>query len=177
MRRLALAALLLLGSVAIVDATGPALAHAPDRAASAPLGLAVDTWVQNPAPAGGSPADPVVTATQTSSVPTWLALLVLAAVLVGVVWSRRATAGLLIVLLAVFVFETGLHSVHHLGEKRDAPRCVIESAASHLGGVVGGPMSLEGPGETAELPPCLEPATPPRPSLHPDRGRAPPFLA
>ena len=44
---------------------------------------------------------------------------------------RRAFVLALVVLLAAFAVESGIHSVHHLGE-RSATACVLAAAAGHL---------------------------------------------
>jgi hypothetical protein len=46
--------------------------------------------------------------------------------------SRRAVAPALILLLALFAFETALHSVHHAPDSAEADACAFASAAAHL---------------------------------------------
>jgi hypothetical protein len=177
MRRLALATLVVLEAVAILGVTAPALAHAPERGAAGALAPMVDVSVESAAPAVPALVDPIVTMIPASPAEIWLPLLILIAFLFVTSRSRRVVAGALIGLLAVLAFEAGLHSVHHLGQQRDATRCIIESVSSNLGGAVGEPMILVGPAETADLALHLESVAPPQRSLRPDRGRAPPFLA
>lgn len=56
--------------------------------------------------------------------------------------SRRYTAFALVVLLAVLLVETGVHSVHHLGSRDETARCVHAAAAPHLVGPVGCPDGI-----------------------------------
>jgi hypothetical protein len=83
-------------------------------------------------------------------------------------------AALVVVLLVAFVFEGAIHSVHHLADRQDAPRCVVESASSHLSGAV---MQLDG----IEAPAAMRMGAPLRPAFparqqrfDPGRDRAPP---
>ncbi len=41
----------------------------------------------------------------------------------------------LALVLALFAFETGRHSVHHLARSHEAARCALASAAHHVAGV------------------------------------------
>jgi hypothetical protein len=158
--------------------TVPALAHAPEQVAAGALVPAVGVRVEGAAPAVPALVDPTVTIAPASLAATWLPLLILAAFGVVASRSRRAMVGLLIGLLAVLTFETGLHSVHHLGEQRDATRCIVESVSSNISGAIGEPIVVVGPAETADLAPHLEESVaPPQRELRPDRERAPPFLA
>jgi uncharacterized membrane protein (TIGR02234 family) len=106
-----------------------------------------------------------------------LLALVLAASLVDVFRSRRTVAGLLIALLAVLAFEAGVHSVHHLGDADAAAQCVVASASSDLSGAGAGPVVVIVPAETGDVAPPPQSGTLLPRFAHPDRGRAPPFLA
>ena len=78
-------------------------------------------------------------------------------------------------LLAIFAFENGLHSVHHLNDQDRGESCAVASASQHVAGT-----EVEG-SFTAAAP---APAEPPRVasvrvirsvrSLGPHEGRAPP---
>jgi hypothetical protein len=175
MRRRAILALLVLAAVTVLGVAAPAHAHVPDRAVTAALVSVVD--VERAVPPLPARVDAVVTVAPVSPAVPWLPLLILAALLMAATSSRRAVVGVLVALLAVFAFETGRHSVHHLGEQRDAARCVVESVASNLSGAVGEAMAVLVPAATADLTPRLESIAPRHRSLRPDRGRAPPFLA
>jgi hypothetical protein len=63
----------------------------------------------------------------------WSALaIVAAAVALGWWRPRRAAAFALVLLLAVFAFEDGLHSVHHGMNQTRASSCPVAAAATHL---------------------------------------------
>jgi MYXO-CTERM domain-containing protein len=49
-------------------------------------------------------------------------------------WRRRGAATLTALALVVLAFETGLHSVHHLGDEAAASHCTVASASSQLAG-------------------------------------------
>jgi hypothetical protein len=105
------------------------------------------------------------------------AAFLLTALVVGVAlrWSRRAVAPALILLLALFGFETALHSVHHATDSAEANACAFASAAAHLsaaGTADLAPALLLPPALAAEL--YADPG-PGRAHAHlPPRGRAPP---
>jgi len=61
-----------------------------------------------------------------------LLLLGLAAIVASRVKRRRLVASVLILVLAFFAFEAGIHSVHHLGQTRHADECLFASASAHL---------------------------------------------
>jgi hypothetical protein len=118
------------------------------------LALAVSVlWA---APASAHPALEIVTGLppaatppatmEWSSAPTppavpWPAMLAIAAVLV-ITWRRprRALALAIVLILGVFAFENGLHSVHHLGDPRHlddlraGSTCSVAAATAHLAG-------------------------------------------
>jgi hypothetical protein len=91
--------------------------------------------------------------------------------------SRRFTALALVMLLAVLLVETGVHSVHHLGSRDDPARCVHAAAAPHLVGPVGCPDGI-----AVGVRPASDAVTPAAPdaarpwSRRPDASRAPPRL-
>ena len=63
----------------------------------------------------------------------WPALaLVAAAVALGWWRPRRTVALALVLLLAVFAFDDGLHSVHHGMDQARASSCPVAAAATHL---------------------------------------------
>jgi hypothetical protein len=49
-------------------------------------------------------------------------------------WRRRIVASLAVLALAVLAFESGVHSVHHLGDEAGASHCSVASASTHLAG-------------------------------------------
>jgi hypothetical protein len=66
-----------------------------------------------------------------SSVVAWL---VIAIVGLAAPSRRRIVASLAVLALAVLAFETGVHSVHHLGDEAGASQCSVASASTHLDG-------------------------------------------
>ena len=58
----------------------------------------------------------------------WAAL----AVVLGWRRPRRALVFAVVLLLAAFAFEDGLHSVHHLAERSQPTKCAVAAAAAHL---------------------------------------------
>ncbi len=77
--------------------------------------------------------DLVLRAAPQAPAPPWLAIVcVAAALLVGWRWPRRALALALVLLMAVFAFEDGLHSVHHGFDQTKAAACDIAAAGLHL---------------------------------------------
>jgi hypothetical protein len=91
--------------------------------------------------------------------------------------SRRSVVAPLIALLAVFAFEAGVHSVHHLGEQDAAARCIVAAASLNFSGTVAAPVTLGAPAATDDAGPLLEPERLPQGLALPDQGRAPPFCS
>ena len=139
----------------VVDVV-PEPAAAPDRT-PALLDLA---WTAAPTPAG---------------VPWYLVVALSGLAALGARRPRRNLALALVLLLAIFAFENGLHSVHHLNDQDRGESCAVASASQHVAGT-----EVEG-SFTAAAP---APAEPPRVasvrvirsvrSLGPHEGRAPP---
>jgi len=121
---LALAAMTVLGAVA------PAWAHTGStlRLIEAPPGeVVVDAAVAStplPLELSAAPAPPGI---------PWPVLLG-AFVLAAAAWRRprRALVLAVVLLLAVFAFEDGLHSVHHLLDTTKLAKCQVAVAAAHL---------------------------------------------
>ena len=63
----------------------------------------------------------------------WLALLAAVVILAAAASRRPRSAGALAfaLLLGIFAFERGEHSVHHLGQTVQAHECAVATAASH----------------------------------------------
>lgn len=175
MRRSWVAALLLTALV-VFGLTAPTRAHVLDRAASLPVVQVAEVDVRNSGPTVPAPVSSVVAAVPASPTVPLIPLLVLAASLIPAFRSRRAVAGLLMVLLAMFAFEAGVHSVHHIGDQDEAARCVVASASSSLSGAIADPGTLVAPAATDDVAPPLELGTLPQRFALPDQGRAPPFL-
>lgn len=133
-----------------------------------------------------APADPLPAALPDEpplawkSAPTgpsapWAVLLALAvATVVATRRPRRALALALAVVLALFAFETGVHSVHHLNEPRPAS-CAIAFASQHEAGTLTDSVGVEQARAVAGPAPHLaEPRTLVIRWLGPHTGRSPP---
>jgi hypothetical protein len=140
-------------------------AQAPVEASSAPLA----TWTSAPAP----PAVP------------WPAVLAAAAALI-VAWRRprRALALAIVLILALFAFENGVHSVHHLNDLRHLDdlrsglTCHVAAATAHLSGTPVDATTLESlvlPSYERVVVPTQSVAAARSLSAH--QGRAPPLSA
>jgi hypothetical protein len=89
--------------------------------------------------------------------------------------ARRGLALALLVVLLALPFETGVHSVHHLGDRAGHAHCAVASVGAHLVGVAADepivdvtPLVLAGRVD-------VRPVTVRESSvLRPDTGRAPP---
>ena len=126
-RRFALITALVLA--ACVPWCGPAWAHP-----------AIEAAAQASAPAVAAPTATWSSAPTPPSVP-WPAILAAAAALI-VAWRRprRALALAIVLILALFAFENGVHSVHHLSDPRHLEdlrsglTCHVAAATAHLSG-------------------------------------------
>src|SRR5262245_15186813 len=119
-------------------AAGFAAAHtragADTPAFAAELGLDAERAAVTPeTPRPAAPSAPPHFAAAAVA-PSLAPLLALAAVALGLGLARprRALALTLAVLLALLAFETGLHSVHHLGQADQGAACAVASATPHL---------------------------------------------
>jgi hypothetical protein len=108
--------------------------------------------------------------------PVLLGAFIIAAI--GWPRPRRTLALAVVLLLALFAFEDGLHSVHHLVDKSKQAKCAVAVTAAHLsattaddGGVAD--VILPAPAKATEIgqsdPIALVPS--------PVQGRAPPIIA
>jgi len=176
-RRVALVAAFLL-SAAMALTAAPVQAHE---------GLSIVLPAPVVAPAGPvvSPAQPVsspaapISNDVASTVATrvgWLALLVAVAILGAASRRPRSAAALVFaLLLGIFAFERGEHSVHHLGQPVQAHECAVATAASHTEAATDDGSSLLVTG----LAPACAAAEVSSPRLTPfyfsaEHGRAPP---
>jgi hypothetical protein len=128
LRGFALASMLVLG-VSLFPGT-PAWGHPAFRGAADPP-AAVTSVTATPAATmawSAAPASPAI---------PWPAMLVVAAVL-AIAWRRprRALALAIVLILGLFAFENGLHSVHHLGDVRSEGACSVAAATVHLAGTL-----------------------------------------
>jgi hypothetical protein len=159
---------------ACVSWSAPAWAHSAFKAAA-----------EAPAPVTPAPMAAAETPAPVSPAVPWPAMLAAAAALI-VAWRRpRRTFALAIVLiLALFAFENGVHSVHHLSDLRHSDdlrsglTCHVAAASAHLSGT---PVDVATQ-ESLVLPSYesvvvhAQPAVDAR-SLSAHQGRAPPLSA
>jgi MYXO-CTERM domain-containing protein len=166
-RRLTVAALT---AVVLAAWTAVAFAHAPET-------VTADT-VHHSVAGAELPAASWQAAEGAASHPWYLFVLVLA-MFTAVRRRPRAAISLAIVLcLAVFAFQSGVHSVHHLDDSAGRASCAIATAGAHMSGAVadpgtGEPSALASPERlVVELLPHVEGRSP---AAH--HGRAPPLAA
>jgi hypothetical protein len=148
------------------------------------LSIPAGAWAHGGAASGAlmeAPIEAPALAAALSAAPAepgwpWAALAgVLATVLAAWRRPRRALGLALVLLLALFAFEGGLHSVHHGLGKSSLSTCPIAAASLQLSATgVGEPAAADvillPTGRAAEFDP-VDPAI--RPPC-PDQGRAPP---
>jgi hypothetical protein len=151
-------------AAALLAWAAPALAHVRVDAASAPAPLAAEPLERH-----------VLSAGTVTPVGVWTALAAAALVTLAIARRRRAVALLSVAVLLVIAFETGLHSVHHIGEP-DSATCVVASASAQTGGVTIGSIAFDRPAEMATpVAVTVDSAAIDRLTA-PDRGRAPPIV-
>src|SRR5687768_749326 len=107
---------LLLALTLVVAAGSPAWSHV------GVMELPADT----PAPVA-APVTFLVAATPEAT-PIWPFVAVLVAAALAALPPRRAVALALVLLLALFAVESGVHSVHHLADQQGAAQCVVAAA-------------------------------------------------
>jgi hypothetical protein len=101
--------------------------------------------------------------------------LALAGLTLAIVAPRRTLRVALVVLLAVFTVEIGVHSVHHLADRHAATHCAVSLASAHVQGA-----SIESSASASWVPMSIgtvaiaEAVRPGASPLRPDEGRAPP---
>lgn len=128
-------AILLLAMLAVLPMISPARAHQVQPATTptpAVAEIADPIGPPKPAPAPGVPAP--------QSPDRELSAIVLTSLLIllTVIARRRRPVALALVLIAlVFAFESGVHSVHHLGSPSEAAHCAVAVATTHSPGVAG----------------------------------------
>lgn len=91
--------------------------------------------------------------------------------------GQRALPLILALVLGVFPYEAGLHSVHHLGSLEGAAQCAVAGVTSHLAATVDGPtVTLAGPDAAVAVPAADDITRAPLRAWPAWRGRAPPAL-
>ena len=130
-------------------------------------------------PPSDSPSSFTLRAAPPSPGLSW-PLLLGAIVIAAVGWqrSRRTLALAVVLLLALFAFQDGLHSVHHLLDRSQQAKCAVAVAAAHLNATTAddgdvADVILPAPAVATEIvqpdPVALFPS--------PVQGRAPPIVA
>jgi hypothetical protein len=157
----------LLAAVSLLSAAAPAAAHPGLAGALTPVASAA---------ARIDVIEPVLTAAPASpSVPWYLPIALI--LIVGAAWlrPRRTMALALVLLLGVFAFENGLHSVHHGFDAKQSRECAIAAASAHLA-VVEADCATDAVSIllVAERPADSVPAAAPSRVPSPAQGRAPP---
>jgi hypothetical protein len=148
-------------------------------AASAAAHMATAPVVAVSATAPPAPASAALPGTASGFYPAWVGMILLVvAQALGMRRTRRSIAFLLCLVLGMFAFEAGMHSVHHLGAgDSGTTHCAIASATAH------GPEAIF---ESVTVAPVSEPQWLVSADdgcraawilLRPDSGRAPPTLA
>lgn len=111
-----------------------------------------------------------------AAVPWPLLAMAVALAAFGARRPRRALALTLIVLAAVFAFESGVHSVHHLADRDGGQQCAVAAASQHVAGTETDAVVADAiPAESSLLAASGTPLARAR-FTGPDQGRAPPAL-
>ena len=162
--------------------------HAPIREALAALVASLATVAPAAAHAttgpavavpAAAPASAALEATASGFLPAWVALVLLVAALaLGRRRPRSSVAAALCLVLGIFAFEAGVHSVHHLEAGHSAiTHCAIASATAHAPADLSEAVTVVPAPEPGRLASAGAPCRPVSISLRPDSGRAPPALA
>jgi hypothetical protein len=178
LRRLFVALLLTLAVLGMLGPSGPAWAHSPfEPGTEVTSEMAPGPTVSDRRGDGNDlPGRALAAAPEMPAFP-WSALPIVAAVVALGWWRpRRAAALALVLLLAVFAFEDGLHSVHHGMNKAQASSCPVAAAATHLHAT-----PVDGVAPIDVVLPVVALAVETSPSdliahlASPEQGRAPPY--
>jgi hypothetical protein len=108
----------------------------------------------------------------TDSLGAWIAFII--ATVLALRRLRNALAIATVLAAIVLVFESGVHSVHHLGDDHAASQCVVASASTHLAGTPAEPPSFEALRVLSIDRPPIAVVVTVRQSSRPDASRAPP---
>jgi hypothetical protein len=173
-----LIAAILLAAGGLVVGTNPASAH---------LARPVERGTQEtPIAPGGVVSDALRPLWTADSSPTVApspplemagALLALAAIVVALRFRRRVLGLGLALVLVVLAFESGIHSVHHLGSSQSSQetKCAVAGVATHVQGTVGEMViALAKPLYTGAASPVAGPMRHVEQTWRAWRGRAPP---
>ena len=126
----------------------------------------------------GTPASSVPALNAASVSPSGVALVAIASILAAALVLRRFRHVLVIasvLALLVLTFQSGIHSVHHLGDDRGASECAVASAVTHLAATPVDPPSFDMfDGPAIEEPPVSFASVTAGQPFRPDASRAPP---
>ena len=165
-------ALVAIGVLLVLVATAmlppDALAH---RGSSA---VTLDPTSAAPIPALAMERLDWLAAPMPAAVPWPLVLSVAVLALIGVRRPRPALAVALILLVAVFAFESGVHSVHHLGDRDRGEHCALAAASQHLAGAEVDVVMVVETLPLTRLLAATDALTERVRLIGPDQGRAPP---
>ena len=134
LRRLFVTLLLVLAVLGMLGPRGLAWAHSPFEPGSEVASEIVPRSTGSDGRSHGDelPGWALAAAPEMPGFP-WPALAIVAAAAALGWWRpRRAAALALVLLLAVFAFEDGLHSVHHGLDQAQASSCQVAAAGAHL---------------------------------------------
>jgi hypothetical protein len=158
---------------------GPARGQAP--AAAAPIDVVPAAPDTAPAPLAAAEPERLawVAGSESVALPWPLLAAVAATAAVAVRRRPRATLALgLVVLVGVLAFESGVHSVHHLGEQGHLNPCAVASTSTNLAGLEVEPaVVLSAPAALGLAVSLAIPADPRALPESPHEGRAPPRSA
>ena len=134
LRRLFVTLLLVLAVLGILGPRGLAWAHSPFEPGSEVASEIVPPSAGSDGRShGGDPPGWALAAAPEMPRFPWPALAIVAAAAALGWWRpRRAAALALVLLLAVFAFEDGLHSVHHGLDRAQTSSCQVAAAGAHL---------------------------------------------
>jgi hypothetical protein len=177
LRRLFVTLPLILAVLGMLGPCGPAWAHSPfEPGAGVVSEIAPGSTGSDERSAGGAlPGWALAAAPDVPGMP-WSTLAIGAAVVALGWWRpRRAAALACVLLLAVFAFEDGLHSVHHGMNQTQASSCPVAAASTHLHAT---PVDGVAPSDVVLSVVALAVETSPSDPIAclatPEQGRAPP---
>jgi hypothetical protein len=139
------------------------------------LALAGPAWahVDAPAPAVAVFGPEALVAGTPTDLSPWLFVAAAGVALAMMLRSRRALTLAMLALLVLGVFETGLHSAHHVGD--DVAKCAVAAVSSQTGGLTVDTVAVERPADVVTFAaPADRVAVAFSRPLPPDLGRAPP---
>lgn len=178
LHRLFVTLLLTLSVLGMLASCGPAWAHSPFEPGPEVASEIAPGPTRSDGRGDGNdlPGSALAAAPEMPGFP-WSALaIVAAAVTLGWRRPRHVAALALVLLLAVFAFEDGLHSVHHGMNQAKASSCPVAAATTHLHAT---PVDGVAPRDVilpvVALAVETSPSDPVAYRASPEQGRAPPY--